>query len=97
MSKDTKKSEQATKRLSSKDIKKESKKKSSKPVKGSKKIKFKDEHPRAATAIKISIIAIIVLCIIGAGVLVGVFYGAFGSELKIDEKDLVIKYQNSTV
>ncbi len=107
MDKDTSKKEQ-TKRVRSSDIKKNTKKIKTKTTtktvttktvenKGGKKIKFRDKHPRAATAIKISIIALILLVIIGAGILVGAFYGAFGSELKIEEKDLVIKLENSTV
>ena len=78
----------------------ESKRRKSKKVNkktDGKKIKFKDKHPRLSTAIKISIIVFIVLGIIGAGILVGAFYGLFGEELKIKEEDLVIKYENSTV
>jgi penicillin-binding protein 1A len=37
------------------------------------------------------------LIIIGAGILVGTFFGLFGDELKISEEDLVIKFENSTV
>lgn len=89
-----------TKRVSSSDIKRKTKIKSKKTdgkVSTGKKIKFKDKHPRIATAIKISIIAFILIGIIGAGILVGAFYGVFGEELKISEEDLVIKYENSTV
>ena len=98
MDKDTNKKEQ-TKRVRSSDIKKTTKKVTTKSVdaKGGKKIKFKDKHPRAATIIKISIIVAILLGIIGAGILVGAFYGVFGDELKISEEDLVIKFENSTV
>ena len=63
----------------------------------SKKSKFKDKHPKAAKAIKISIIAIILIGIIGAGVLVGAFVGIFGDELKIDESMLKVGSENSTV
>ena len=98
MDNNTKKKEQATKRVSSSDIKRKTKtKKSNNIEKNGKKIKFRDKHPRIATTIKISIIALIVICIIAAGILVGAFYGLFGEELKISEEDLVIKYQNSTV
>ena len=107
MDKDTNKKEQ-TKRVRSSDIKKTTKKVTTKTTtktvttksvdaKGGKKIKFKDKHPRAATIIKISIIVAILLGIIGAGILVGAFYGVFGDELKISEEDLVIKFENSTV
>lgn len=61
------------------------------------KIKFKNKHPKAAKAIKIGIIVFILLAIIGAGVLVGAFFGVFGDELKIDPKTLVVEYENSTV
>ena len=92
------KKEQATKRVSSSDIKRKTKSKKSNNIeKNGKKIKFRDKHPRIATTMKISIIALIVICIIAAGILVGAFYGLFGEELKISEEDLVIKYQNSTV
>ena len=98
MDKDERKKEQ-TKRVRSSDIKKKTNTKSKKSVskEGGKKIKFKDKHPRIATAIKIGIIACILLVIIGAGILVGAFYGVFGDELKISEEDLVIKFENSTV
>ena len=98
MDKDERKKEQ-TKRVRSSDIKKKNNTKSKKVASkdGGKKIKFKDKHPRAATGIKIAIIVCILLVIIGAGILVGAFYGVFGDELKISEEDLVIKYENSTV
>ena len=104
--------EDETKRIKSSDIRKKanktkkakSAKKTSKTATkkaaktaGGKKPKFKVRHPRVATAIKIGIIAAIVLAIIGAGVLIGTFFGLFGDELKISESDLVIKFKNSTV
>ena len=89
-----------TKRISSSELNKKAKKtkkpSTAKKVNG-KKQKFKYRHPKAATAIKIGIIALIVLSIIGVGVLVGTFFGLFGDELKISESDLVIKFKNSTV
>ena len=63
----------------------------------SKKSKFRDKHPKAAKIIKISILAIILIGIIGAGVLVGAFVGIFGDELKIDESMLKVGSENSTV
>lgn len=69
---------------------------SGKPKK-TKKLKFKDKHPKAATGIKIGLVVLMLLIIIGVGILVGTFFGVFGEELKIDEKELVIKFKNSTV
>lgn len=62
-----------------------------------KKVKFKDKHPRIATGIKIGIVVLILCIIIGAGILVGTFYGLVGDELKISEESLVVGYENSTV
>lgn len=39
----------------------------------------------------------VLLLIIGAGVLVGAFYGIVGDELKISRESLVVGYENSTV
>ena len=81
-----------TKRIKKADLNK----KTNKTTKKGKKTKFKDKHPKAATAIKIGIIVFILLAIIGVGVLVGTFFGIFGDELKISPKELVIAMQNST-
>ncbi len=62
-----------------------------------KKVKFKDKHPKAYKAIKIGILVFVLLLIIGAGILVGAFYGIVGEELKISKESLVIKHENSTV
>ena len=95
---------QETKRVKSSDLnkktkrpKKEKTKKVKYDKKGNVKIRFKDKHPRIWTLIKVCIILMILAIIIGTGIVVGAFYGVFGDELKIDEKDLVIKYENSTV
>lgn len=59
--------------------------------------KFKYKHPRIATCIKIFFIILMLLIIIGGGILAGTFFGLFGDELKINESELVIKFENSTV
>jgi penicillin-binding protein 1A len=84
-----------TKRIKTSELNKKAKKKT-KPAKG-KKVKFKDKHPKASKAIKIAIVVILLLLIIGAGILVGAFWGIFGDELKISEDMLVVGYENSTV
>lgn len=89
-----------TKRITSSELNKKARKScktsTGKTVSG-KKQKFSVRHPKACTAIKIGILVFILLIIIGVGVLVGTFFGVFGDELKISEKDLVIKFKNSTV
>ena len=60
-----------------------------------KKIKFKDKHPRAATIIKITIIAIIVLFIIACGILAGTLFNS--DILKISKNELIINFENSHV
>lgn len=83
-----------TKRIKTSDLGKSRKKA---PNKKGKKMKFKDKHPKASRAIKIGLIVFVLLAIIGAGVLVGAFFGIFGEELKISEDKLVVGYENSTV
>lgn len=72
------------------------KRKPTKAKKG-KKVKFKDKHPKASKAIKIGLLVFVLLLIIGAGVLVGAFYGIVGEELKISKESLVVGFENSTV
>lgn len=81
-----------TKRVKTADLNKKSK-----TNKKGKKMKFKYKHPKAAKAIKIGLLIFVLLLIIGAGVLVGAFCGIIGDDLKIDEKSLVVGYENSTV
>lgn len=59
--------------------------------------KFKQQHPKLCTGIKIFFIVLMLAIIIGAGVLAGTFLGFFGNELKIGEESLVVGYENSTV
>ena len=68
-----------------------------KPNSKSDKDKFKNKHPKISLAIKIFLIMFVLILIIGAGILVGVFYGVFGDELKIDMSTLKVGYENSTV
>lgn len=55
------------------------------------------KHPKLMLAIKIIVISIILLCIIGAGVIAGVFFGVFGNDLKITADALNIKTENSVL
>lgn len=81
-----------TKRVKTVDLKKKGK-----TANKGKKLKFKDKHPKASKAIKIGLLIFVLLLIIGAGVLVGAFYGIVGDELKISRESLVVGYENSTV
>ena len=89
----------ATKRVKNINNMKKKPNKRPKPKKMNKsgKPRFRDNHPKMALAIKIILIALILAFIIGAGILVGVFYGIFGDELKIDIESLKVGYENSTV
>ena len=85
-----------TKRIKSSEINKKAKRKV-KTKKSGKFAEFKEKHPKAVKGIKIGLIVFMLLLIIGAGVLVGTFFGFFGDELKISEESLVVGYENSTV
>lgn len=77
--------------------KKEQSKKASKKENSNKKIKFKQKHPKLAIVIRIMIIAILLMCVIGAGVVAGLMYGLFGNEFTISSTDLSIAASNSVV
>ncbi len=57
----------------------------------------KKKKGKVGKIIKILIIVLLLAFIIGSGVLVGVFFGMFGDELKISKGELVIPNENSTV
>ena len=80
-----------TKRYKASDVKKKTKKDTTK------KSKDKKKKTKAGKVIKILIIVLLLALIIGSGIVVGVFYGMFGDELKISKEELVIPYENSTV
>ena len=70
--------------------------KQTKPNKKDTKMKFKYKHPKLAIALKIILIMFLVLCVIGTGVLIGLIYGIWGDDLKINVSDLVLS-ENSVV
>lgn len=99
---------QVVSKLSKKSTKKSSTKKSTNTEKlqkksTTKKKKFKERHPRIATIIRIILILIVLFFIIIGGIIAGAAWGGYnfldllGDDYKIDMKDLVIKYENSTV
>ena len=79
--------------------KKASNKKGSKPTvrKSEKGKKAKKKHPKLMLVIKIIIILFLLLCVIGAGIIAGLFFGLFGNDFEISKEDLKIKESNSVV
>lgn len=59
--------------------------------------KNKSKHPKLKKFLKIALIIIILLCIIGAGVVAGVFLGLFGDDFKITKEELELSKMNSVV
>ena len=57
---------------------------------GKKKQKFSAKHPRIALAIRMIILLIVMAAVIGAGIVVGMLYGAWGQDFEINEEELVI-------
>ena len=76
--KDTKNKKTNTKNANNKLIKKDTK------------MKFKYKHPKLAIALKILLVLIILLVVVGAGVIIGLIYGFFGDDLKIDLSKLTM-------
>ena len=60
------------------------------------KMKLKYKHPKLALALKIILIALVILVVVGAGVTIGLLYGLWGNDLKINLSELVLK-QNSVI
>ncbi len=68
----------------------------SKTPKG-KKNKFSKRHPKLMMAIKIIIVLILLLCVIGAGIVAGMFFGLFGDDFEITKEELKIGAANSVI
>ena len=65
--------------------------------KKNKKEKFSVRHPKLMMTIKILIILFLLLCVIGAGILAGMFFGLFGDDFEITKDELKIGASNSVV
>ena len=59
--------------------------------------KERKKHPKLAMAFKIFIVLFLLLCVIGAGIVVGMFFGLFGDEFEITKEELTIGASNSVV
>ncbi len=62
-----------------------------------KKDKFSAQHPKFMMFIKIMIILFLLLCVIGAGVVVGIFFGLFGDDFEITKEELQVGASNSVI
>lgn len=66
-------------------------------TKKGKKKKFSDRHPKFMMALKIILVLFLLLCVIGAGIVAGMFFGLFGDEFEITKEELKIGAANSIV
>ena len=62
-----------------------------------KKKKFSSKHPKLMLAIKIIIVLFLLLCVTGAGIVAGMFFGLFGDEFEITKEELKIGAANSVI
>ena len=65
--------------------------------KAKKKGKFSKKHPKLAMFIKLILFLFLLLCVIGAGIIAGVFFGLFGDDFEITKDELKIGASNSIV
>lgn len=86
----TKKDERPTRRVDTTKGKKGKKK-------TNKEGKFSSRHPKLAMAIRIGIVLFLLLCVIGAGIVAGVFFGLFGDDFEITKEELTIGAANSVI
>ena len=57
----------------------------------------KGMNPKVKTALKVAVIIFLLLCVIGAGIIAGIFFGLFGDDFEISKDELSIKASNSVV
>ncbi|MCI8759646.1 MAG: hypothetical protein HFJ34_00720 [Clostridia bacterium] len=62
-----------------------------------KKNKFSKRHPKLMLAIKIMIVLFLLVCVIGAGIVAGMFFGLFGDDFEITKEELKIGAANSVI
>ena len=59
------------------------------------KMKFSYKHPKLSLALKITLVVLLILCVVGAGIVIGLMYGLWGDALKIDMGELVLAANSS--
>ena len=79
-----------------KDVKRPKRRKGSKH-KEKKKSKFSSKHPKLVMIIKLFVVSFLLLCVIGAGIIAGMFFGLFGNEFEISKEELKIGAANSVI
>lgn len=57
----------------------------------------KGKHPKLMLTLKIIVVIFLLLCVIGAGIVAGVFFGLFGDEFEITKEELKIGASNSVI
>ena len=62
-----------------------------------KKIKRKSKHPKLMVATKVLVIIFLLICIIGAGIVAGTFFGLFGDDFEITKEELTIAAADSQI
>lgn len=62
-----------------------------------KKNKKERKHPKLMLAIKIIIVLFLLLCVVGAGIVAGIFFGLFGDDFEIRKEELKIGAANSVI
>ena len=60
------------------------------------KMKFKYKHPKLALALKIIFITLILLCVVWAGIVIGLIKGSWEEDFTIDMSELILK-ENSVI
>ena len=60
------------------------------------KMKFKYKHPKLALTLKIIFITLILLCVVGAGIVIGLIKGSWEEDFTIDMSELILK-ENSVI
>ena len=56
-----------------------------------------NQHQKLKMALKIAVVIFLLLCVIGAGVVAGIFFGLFGNDFEITKDELKIASSNSVV
>lgn len=59
--------------------------------------KQRKKHPKLMLAFKILIVLFLLVCVVGAGIVAGLFFGLFGDEFEISKSELKIGVSNSVV
>ena len=57
----------------------------------------KGMNPKVKKALKIALIVFLLLCVIGAGIVAGIFFGLFGDDFEITKDELKIGASNSVI